>query len=66
LFIGGPRLARARAVYGAACRMLGAVSSFAVSAIGRDRPGIVAAISRELLGKIEDSQMSIQVTSRCC
>jgi glycine cleavage system transcriptional repressor len=42
--------------------MLGAVSSFAVSAIGRDRPGIVAAISRELLelrGNIEDSQMSI-------
>jgi glycine cleavage system transcriptional repressor len=38
------------------------VSSFAVSAIGRDRPGIVAAISRELLelqGNIEDSQMSI-------
>lgn len=35
---------------------------FAVSAIGRDRPGIVAAISRVLLeveGNIEDSQMSI-------
>jgi glycine cleavage system transcriptional repressor len=35
---------------------------FAVTAIGRDRPGIVAAISRVLLeleGNIEDSQMSI-------
>lgn len=35
---------------------------FAVSAIGRDRPGIAAAISRALLeveGNIEDSQMSI-------
>lgn len=35
---------------------------FAVSAIGRDRPGIVAAISKVLLdtdGNIEDSQMSI-------
>lgn len=35
---------------------------FAVSAIGRDRPGIVAAISEALLeleGNIEDSQMSI-------
>jgi glycine cleavage system transcriptional repressor len=35
---------------------------FAVTAIGRDRPGIVAAISAELLeleGNIEDSQMSI-------
>lgn len=35
---------------------------FAVTAIGRDRPGIVAAISRALLeleGNIEDSQMSI-------
>ncbi len=35
---------------------------FAVTAIGRDRPGIVAAISGELLeleGNIEDSQMSI-------
>lgn len=38
------------------------MTSFAISAIGRDRPGIVAAISRELLGlggNIEDSQMSI-------
>jgi glycine cleavage system transcriptional repressor len=35
---------------------------FAVTAIGRDRPGIVAAISEALLelqGNIEDSQMSI-------
>jgi glycine cleavage system transcriptional repressor len=35
---------------------------FAISAIGRDRPGIVAAISRVLLdlgGNIDDSQMSI-------
>jgi glycine cleavage system transcriptional repressor len=35
---------------------------FAVTAIGRDRPGIVAAISRALLdleGNVEDSQMSI-------
>jgi glycine cleavage system transcriptional repressor len=35
---------------------------FALSAIGRDRPGIVAAISRVLLdleGNIEDSQMAI-------
>jgi glycine cleavage system transcriptional repressor len=35
---------------------------FAVTAIGRDRPGIVAAISATLLdldGNIEDSQMSI-------
>jgi glycine cleavage system transcriptional repressor len=38
------------------------VSDFAVTAIGRDRPGIVAAISKTLLdleGNIEDSQMSI-------
>jgi glycine cleavage system transcriptional repressor len=38
------------------------VSHYAVTAIGRDRPGIVAAISRVLLdvqGNIEDSQMSI-------
>jgi glycine cleavage system transcriptional repressor len=38
------------------------VSDFAVTAIGRDRPGIVAAISNALLdvdGNIEDSQMSI-------
>ena len=36
--------------------------AFAVTAIGRDRPGIVAAISEALLelkGTIEDSQMSI-------
>ena len=35
---------------------------YAVTAIGRDRPGIVAAISRALLeldGNLEDSQMSI-------
>jgi glycine cleavage system transcriptional repressor len=35
---------------------------FAVSAIGRDRPGIVAAVSKALLaheGNIEDSQMAI-------
>jgi glycine cleavage system transcriptional repressor len=38
------------------------VPEFAVTAIGRDRPGIVAAISGALLelgGNIEDSQMSI-------
>jgi glycine cleavage system transcriptional repressor len=38
------------------------VPDYAVTAIGRDRPGIVAAISRALLeldGNIEDSQMSI-------
>jgi glycine cleavage system transcriptional repressor len=38
------------------------VAEFAVTAIGRDRPGIVAAVSRALLdldGNIEDSQMSI-------
>jgi glycine cleavage system transcriptional repressor len=38
------------------------VSVYAVTAIGRDRPGIVAAISRVLLdveGNVEDSQMSI-------
>jgi glycine cleavage system transcriptional repressor len=38
------------------------VPEFAVTAIGRDRPGIVAAVSRALLeleGNIEDSQMSI-------
>ena len=42
--------------------MLGGMSHYAVSAIGRDRPGIVAAISRVLLdlkGNVEDSQMSI-------
>jgi glycine cleavage system transcriptional repressor len=35
---------------------------YALSAIGRDRPGIVAAITRELLeleGNVEDSQMAI-------
>jgi glycine cleavage system transcriptional repressor len=38
------------------------VSEYAVTAIGRDRPGIAAAISGALLelgGNIEDSQMSI-------
>jgi glycine cleavage system transcriptional repressor len=38
------------------------VSEFAVTAVGRDRPGIVAAISEvlfELGGNIEDSRMSI-------
>jgi glycine cleavage system transcriptional repressor len=38
------------------------VPEFAVTAIGRDRPGIVAAVSEALLdleGNIEDSQMSI-------
>jgi glycine cleavage system transcriptional repressor len=38
------------------------VSEFAVTAIGRDRPGIVAGISGALLeleGNLEDSQMSI-------
>jgi glycine cleavage system transcriptional repressor len=38
------------------------MSDYAVTAIGRDRPGIVAAISNALLdldGNIEDSQMSI-------
>jgi glycine cleavage system transcriptional repressor len=38
------------------------MTHYAVTAIGRDRPGIVAAISRVLLdveGNIEDSQMSI-------
>jgi glycine cleavage system transcriptional repressor len=42
--------------------MLRPVPEFAVTAIGRDRPGIVAAISGALLeleGNIEDSQMSI-------
>jgi glycine cleavage system transcriptional repressor len=39
-----------------------AVRQFAVTAIGRDRPGIVAAVSAVLLeheGNIEDSQMTI-------
>ena len=43
-------------------RMLRRMPEFAVTAIGRDRPGIVAAISAALLeldGNIEDSQMSI-------
>ena len=43
-------------------RMLRRMPEFAVTAIGRDRPGIVAAISKALLdlnGNIEDSQMSI-------
>src|SRR5919106_867221 len=38
------------------------MAEFAVTAIGRDRPGIVASVSRALLdldGNIEDSQMSI-------
>jgi glycine cleavage system transcriptional repressor len=38
------------------------MSEFAVTAIGRDRPGIVAAVSGALLeleGNVEDSQMSI-------
>jgi glycine cleavage system transcriptional repressor len=38
------------------------MSLFALSAIGRDRPGIVAAITEvllELKGNVEDSQMSI-------
>jgi glycine cleavage system transcriptional repressor len=38
------------------------VSQFAVTAIGQDRPGIVAAVSGALLeldGNVEDSQMSI-------
>lgn len=42
--------------------MLRPVPEFAITAIGRDRPGIVAAISGALLelkGNIEDSQMSI-------
>ena len=42
--------------------MLGAMRLHALSAIGRDRPGIVAAISRVLLdleGNVEDSQMAI-------
>lgn len=42
--------------------MLGGVRHYAVSAVGRDRPGIVAAVTRVLLdleGNVEDSQMSI-------
>ena len=41
---------------------LRAVGEFAVTAIGQDRPGIVAAVSGALLeldGNVEDSQMSI-------
>jgi glycine cleavage system transcriptional repressor len=42
--------------------MLGGMRLYALSAIGRDRPGIVAAISGVLLeleGNVEDSQMAI-------
>jgi glycine cleavage system transcriptional repressor len=42
--------------------MLRRMPEFAVTAIGRDRPAIVAAISEALLelqGNIEDSRMSI-------
>ena len=42
--------------------MLAPVGHFAISALGRDRPGIVAAVSRVLLdhgANIEDSQMTI-------
>jgi glycine cleavage system transcriptional repressor len=42
--------------------MLAAVRHFALSAIGRDRPGIVAEVSRVLLdhrANVEDSQMTI-------
>lgn len=42
--------------------MLGGMKPYALSAIGRDRPGIVAAISGVLLdleGNVEDSQMAI-------
>lgn len=42
--------------------MLSAMGLHALSAIGRDRPGIVAAITEALLelkGNVEDSQMSI-------
>lgn len=42
--------------------MLSRMRLHALSAVGRDRPGIVAAISRVLLeldGNVEDSQMSI-------
>jgi glycine cleavage system transcriptional repressor len=42
--------------------MLAAMRRFALSAIGRDRPGIVAGVSADLLAhavNIEDSQMSI-------
>jgi glycine cleavage system transcriptional repressor len=43
-------------------RILEAMRHFAVSAVGRDRPGIVATVSEALLshhGNIEDSQMAI-------
>lgn len=42
--------------------MLGRVRHFAVAAIGRDRPGIVAAVTHNLLDhelNVEDSQMTI-------
>jgi glycine cleavage system transcriptional repressor len=42
--------------------MLGPMGLFALSAIGRDRPGIVAAVSEALLehrANVEDSQMAI-------
>ena len=42
--------------------MLGPVRHFAVAAIGRDRPGIVAAVTHNLLDhelNVEDSQMTI-------
>ena len=42
--------------------MLGSVRHFAVAAIGRDRPGIVAAVTHNLLDhelNVEDSQMTI-------
>ena len=41
---------------------IGAVSHYALSAIGRDRPGIVAAVTRVLVDNdlnVEDSQMTI-------
>lgn len=43
-------------------RILGPVAQYAVTAVGRDRPGIVAALARELLGldaNLADSQMAI-------
>jgi glycine cleavage system transcriptional repressor len=46
----------------ARARMLSPMNLYALSAVGRDRPGIVAAITRVLLdleGNVEDSQMSI-------
>lgn len=47
---------------GAQRRILGRVAQFAVSAVGSDRPGIVAAITEGLLdldGNVEDSRMTI-------